>query len=174
MTTLNKLKQQYLGNFTEIPYRNTSHTSIEDYLFRKWYDFDFDVFLPSIGKNLQRNLVWEISQKEELIRSIIIGRKIPDVTIVSYTNEKDITTLQVIDGKQRLTTIISFINNDFSVDGYYYKDFGKEFNLLLRINAKMYYSYFDDKITDEQKIHLFKMINFSGTPQDKNHLENLK
>ena len=38
----------------------------------------------------------------------------------------------------------------------------------------VYYSDNDEVITDQQKIGLFKILNFSGTPQDEQHLKSLK
>ena len=115
-------------------------------------------------------------RSKPIIRSIIIGRNIPNLAIVKYIDKNGVAVLQVIDGKQRLRTLQSFMKNEFEVDGYLYKDFngGKEFNLLLNITAKIYYSHYDDLITDEQKIQLFKIINFAGTPQDEEHLDILK
>ena len=71
--------------------------------------FDFDVYLPSKTMNLQRPLVWTQAQKEALIESIIVKRFIPPISAI-YTDE---SVYQVIDGKQRLTTLIAYLNNEF-------------------------------------------------------------
>jgi hypothetical protein len=42
------------------------------------------------------------------------------------------------------------------------------------VTADVAYSYPDVPITDDQKIAWFEMINFAGTPQDIEHLNNLK
>ena len=36
------------------------------------------------------------------------------------------------------------------------------------------YHYDDDPVTDEDKINWFEIINYSGTPQEKSHLEKIK
>ena len=73
-------------------------------------NIDFDVYLPSIGKNLQRELCWTLEQKRELINSILIGRHIPHFAIISIIdpNDQKEEIFQVIDGKQRLSSMISF------------------------------------------------------------------
>ncbi len=43
---------------------------------------DFDVYLPTIGKNLQRELVWTLDQKREIIWSILIRRHIPKMEFI--------------------------------------------------------------------------------------------
>ena len=44
---------------------------------------DFDVFLPSKGINLQRELVWNINQKREIIWSMLMGRNIPRMAMIN-------------------------------------------------------------------------------------------
>src|SRR6478609_5935406 len=75
------------------------------------YEFDFDVFLPSKNKNLQRPLVWSLLQKQELILSILKGVILPPITVLQYKDKRnnDKSIYKVIDGKQRICTIISFI-----------------------------------------------------------------
>lgn len=148
---------------------------------------DFDVFLPSLGINLQREKVWNNLQKSELILSIIYERYIPNICIFSLidyseknpSNGNDI--IQVIDGKQRLTTIIDFINDLFPVEieGEYFlfsqlpDDYKFQINHYA-ISCQCCYDEYDKKITDQDKINWFKRINFSGTAQDKEHLLKLK
>ena len=92
----------------------------------------------------------------------------------------------IIDGKQRLTTIHKFMNNEFPVEigseKYFYKDFDDELktyfdrNLDYGIEAIFYYSYPDNPITDDEKIQIFNFYNFTGTPQAEEHkikLQNL-
>jgi len=143
--------------------------------------FDFDVFLPSIGCNLQRKHVWTLEQKRELIFSIIKGVNIGKITLIQHET-KDDTIYQVIDGKQRLSAIIDFIFGVFEIilcDGVSYtyfnlpKDIKQEITLF-DIISDIGYSYHDRPITDKEKIEWFELINFTGTPQDKEHLNKLK
>ena len=160
---------------------------IEDYLTNNSFEikWDFDVFLPSINKNLQRGNVWNLAQKQELIRSLILGKNINEPTIIIYRKlcTNVVRKIEVIDGKQRITAILEFLQGKFEVDGYFYADFNLNnpkypnancFKKKLSVKVNMYYSYEDCPITDQQKIELFKMLNFSGTPQDEQHLNSLK
>ena len=90
------------------------------------------------------------------------------------------TTMMVIDGKQRLTTIFRFIDNEFPiiVDGeeVYFKDLDTMAQNRLNsysINVQIYYSYSDDPITDDEKIIIFNHYNFAGTPQEEEHKNKL-
>lgn len=143
---------------------------------------DMDVYLPSKGCNLQRDLVWDVTQKRGLIESILLERQIPSLRLISLINEKggqDI--IQVIDGKQRLSAIIEFLQNKFSIviDGieYFYNTLPLDFKNQLdfyHIKGQIYYQHYNRQnqivpIPDEDKIKWFCLINFSGTPQDEKH-----
>ena len=73
---------------------------------------DMDVYLPSKDMNLQRDFVWDIHQKQQLIMSVFLERYIPYICVASLI-DGDNDKLQIIDGKQRLSTFISFLNDEF-------------------------------------------------------------
>lgn len=151
-------------------------------------ELDLDVYLPTYGKNLQRPLVWNLEQKQELILSILKWIRLPYISVVKiikdvpeelrFTRKKYI--YQVIDWKQRLTTIISFLKDEFPIvvnwEEYYHKDLWKftcyiDFEPLIWNIA--YHSEIENEeydITDDKKVKWFKMINFAGTPQDKDYM----
>lgn len=159
--------------------RNLSEMRVKYLLENK---FDFNVFLPSIGINLQRDFVWDLHQKQELIMSIIKDTYIHKVTLIKhYLSNKDRDfIIEVIDGKQRINTFIEFIKNNFSINLfgviYYYCNLPDEIKMAIDryyIVADVCYSYYDNPISDKDKIDLFCLINFAGTLQDKDHMDKL-
>lgn len=144
--------------------------------FAEHATIDFDVYLPSKKMNLQRDFVWDIHQKREIIWSILMNRHIPRMSMINTKNG----VYQVIDGKQRLTSMIDFYNNKFYliIDGesYYYKDLPIDYQ---RVISGYYFAYnivnedYDNVITDEQKISWFKYLNFAGTAHELSHLISL-
>jgi len=60
----------------------------------------------------QRGLVWDLEHKVKLIDSLVSGLGIPAV----YFREKR-DGYEVIDGKQRIHTICSFLNDGFPYNG---------------------------------------------------------
>lgn len=72
----------------------------------------------SPSPNFQRKLVWKKQHKFEFIKTILMNLPFPEVYIAS--TELDVDTLQtkevVVDGQQRLTTIVDYIKGtgDFS------------------------------------------------------------
>ena len=148
--------------------------------------YDFDVYLPTYGINLQRPYVWELFQQREFIMSILLEKPIDSLVIVQdlkdYTNRDDQVNL-VIDGKQRLMTIQKFVHNEFSIviNGreVYWKDFDNESRMYFKsranyLTANVYYSYPDCKVTDEMLVILFNYYNFAGTPQTEEHKQRLQ
>jgi hypothetical protein len=133
--------------------------------------FDFDVYLPSRKMNLQRPLVWTIDQKQSLIESVLIRRSIPPISVIQTIDD----TYQVIDGKQRLSAFIEYVQGGFDFCGYYCDDLPEEY--LGQIKRHFVCAYrlceYETPISDDDKIEWFKWINFAGTPQDVTHINKL-
>jgi uncharacterized protein with ParB-like and HNH nuclease domain len=145
--------------------------------FARDAQIDFDVYLPTLGIDLQRNFVWTLDQKRELIWSMLMRRNIPRMAMINTIDNVH----QVIDGKQRLSAILRFFNNEYTLEidskEYLFKDLPKDYQTSI---GSYFFPYlvvnenYKGEITDRQKIDWFKFINFAGTPQDKAHLEKLK
>ena len=60
-----------------------------------------------IDPDFQRGNVWNIRQRSELIESIIMGIPLP----IIYLFESIDGRKQVVDGRQRITAIIDFLND---------------------------------------------------------------
>lgn len=161
---------------TKLPFnmnRGLSAFTINDIL-RGGYEIDYDVFLPSKDMNLQRPFVWSLLQKQELILSLLKGIKLTPMALISYDHK----IMRVIDGKQRLSTWVSFCRNEFNIEWN-----GKSYDFLMldekakyelihtSVLADVAYEYPDKLISDEWKIKWFNLINFAGTPQDKEHMK---
>lgn len=150
--------------------------------FAECCDIDFDVYLPSKGINLQRDYVWTIYQKRELIWSVLMNRHIPRMAMINISVDKDDLKgkYQVIDGKQRLSAMIDFYKNKYTleIDGieYYYKDLPTDYQKVISNYMFAYYIVnedFGNEFTDQDKINWFMYINFAGTPQDREHFDKL-
>lgn len=149
--------------------------------FKKHYKVDFDVYLPTIGKNLQRGLVWTLLQKQSLIMSILKGTKIPVITMIQQNTDSKEQVFEIIDGKQRLTTLFDFLDDKFPIEvnhqKYFYSDLPEDCKREIshyNLTYDVHYSYKEDSISDQTKIVIFEEINFLGTPQDVEHLNRLK
>lgn len=78
-----------------------------------------------IDPTFQRKDVWNSKQRSELIESILMGIPIP----VMYFFETTDGRKQVVDGRQRITTIINYLNDRFSL---------KELKILSGLNGSKF------------------------------------
>ena len=144
-----------------------------------WPTYDFDVYLPTMKMNLQRPLVWTDEQKQAFVIAVLQGKNFPPVSI---NFRRDIDVCEVIDGKQRLSTLYSYFNNEFPIviDGveYYYKDLDKDLDYKFRTTSIQAFVHYDrpgeTHLTDEQKIAWFLYVNATGTPQQDEYISKLK
>lgn len=124
-----------------------SEHDVKRFYFSQFIKIDCDVYLPFYKKKLQRDLVWSGEQKEDLIKSLIIGLAIPPIIIAQRLPVKNDFTQEVfiksgnkfcyiIDGKQRLNTVQEYLNNKFSVFGCFYDDLPKVSRLSNFLNGQ--------------------------------------
>ena len=146
-------------------------------------DIDFDVYLPTKGMNLQRDYVWTVEQKRELIWSVLMNRHIPRMAMLNITNDAKDTrrTYQVIDGKQRLSAMIDFYKGKFDLiideKSYFFDKLPEDYQRVISGYMFPYYIVnedFGNTFSDDDKISWFRYINFAGTLQDAQHMNNLK
>lgn len=73
-----------------------------------------------VNRIYQRKLVWTIHEKQKLIDSILRKYPIP-LVLIAEIKDDSATVFEIIDGLQRLHTILSFIECQFSLnDGRYF------------------------------------------------------
>lgn len=141
----------------------------------QWYK-DKQVDLNPI---YQRDLVWTQEQKEHYLINLFEGRAKIEPTIVQYyEDDTDNEIYEVLDGKQRLSTLFDFIDNKISVKGLYFKDlhdddqkflmnFNVQYNRVMKRNG---YNNLDIKT----KLQLFYEINLYGTKMSDEDLERVE
>jgi hypothetical protein len=74
-----------------------------------------------VNRRYQRKLVWTKQEKAALIESVLLEYPIPLILLaeVESQNEGE-TAYEIIDGMQRLNALFSFIENEFSVNEFYF------------------------------------------------------
>jgi len=72
-----------------------------------------------VNRRYQRKLVWTIDEKRSFIDSIVNGYPVPLVLLAEVINEKG-RKLEIIDGMQRMNAIMSFIDQEFDLNGKYF------------------------------------------------------
>ena len=93
--------------------------SINDFL--EWHDKGQLILSPKF----QRRSVWTDNAKSYLIDTIVRGKPIPKVFIRQSINVSSRQSIrEIVDGQQRLRTIISFLNDGFMINKRHNEEFG--------------------------------------------------
>lgn len=153
--------------------------------FHELYDLDKYSF-----PNYQRNdSVWGVEQQSFLIDSIMKNFPIPSIFLKSITDPSTgKTNYEVIDGQQRLTSIIKFIKNDISLPDSFGEDrWGDESLNGLTLKEipsespyrKNFWSYqipveYIESDDDESISTIFDRLNRNGEPLNNQELRNSK
>lgn len=134
---------------------------------------------------IQRSYVWERTRKSALIESMIIGYPIPAVfakRIDDGSGKRGSNTYFIMDGKQRLSTVKEFLNDEFTLSKlspvtYFDTDADKEVSVDISgmkfselpdglkdfLNTVTFNVTYFDNLTKEEERELFKRLN-AGKP----------
>lgn len=130
------------------------------------------IFIP----NFQRSYVWTITQASRFIESLLLGLPVPGIFL---SKEAESQKLLVIDGQQRLKSLLYFYegkfngDKEFSLKGVQKQLEGKTYKSLepedkIRLDDSIIHATIikqDEPSNDESSIyHIFERLNTGGTP----------
>jgi hypothetical protein len=125
-------------------------------------------FGTDANPDYQRGYVWSEEDEVRLIDSLFQGRDIGKFVFVKYPWPRNDD--EVLDGKQRLNTLVRFITNQFKYKGLYWNQIGK-FDRDQFENRIVQYVEIDGKdLTEADKLEIFLSVNAAGVPQSEDHL----
>jgi len=148
---------------------NFSSSAVES-LIHKYYAFGVDM-----NPDYQRDYVWELEDKQLLIDSIFNNIDIGKFAFIHLDDKKWAETgngYEILDGKQRLSTIIDFYENRFSYKGVYYNDLSKRDKGIF-LNHHIVQG--EVREADRKAVlKYFLMLNRTGKAMDKSQLEKVE
>jgi uncharacterized protein with ParB-like and HNH nuclease domain len=131
----------------------------------------------------QRGLVWSLEQKQLLIMSIWNQIEIGKVVIRKRNYNWVINRLKagkkehtafadLVDGKQRVNAIVSYIKGEFSdMNGIYWYDLSENAKRKFLSYRNVMLVEMDDKTSDADVLAAFLAINFTGVPMSMEHIK---
>lgn len=134
----------------------------------------------------QREFCWTLNDKQLLIESIYNGLEIGKIILKHNSFESIEKGLKkypnqifgwydVIDGKQRLNTLLEFVNNKFpDKNGVYYRDFSGHSKHKLLSYQGFTLGEIDEDVTHKDIIKIFLAINFTGVQMSQDHIDFVK
>jgi len=130
----------------------------------------------NISPSFQRHNVWKSHQKSELIESILMNIPIP----VIYVFENEVGLKQIVDGKQRISTIIEFMNNKFKLaklkmlpqfDGKYFSDLEPLYKNKIE-RYQLFFYVIEPPTPERVKYDIFDRVNRGGTTLNSQEMRN--
>ena len=94
--------------------------------------------LIKLDPEFQRDSVWNIKQKSELIESILMGIPLP----IIYVKEDELGKYIIVDGRQRLTTLFDYMTHKFGLKGL---------TVLTNLNG-LYFSDNENTIPEDKRL----------------------
>lgn len=127
----------------------------------------------NFGAEYQRDYVWGHQEQQTFLRVLISGFPVGSVALAKAPDWDicDGPYIEVVDGKQRLTTLKLFINNEIPIviggEEIYWSEFTRSEQLAfgrLALSAVIL-----DETTEKDRIAYFVAVNFTGAPQSEEH-----
>lgn len=143
-----------------------SNRQVSDILSKKYY-FGLD-----LNPDYQRDYVWEEKDRVFLIDSMFKGLDIGKFVFI-HRGYSDEFSYEVLDGKQRITTLLDFFNDKFKYKGYYYSE--------LHPNDRRYLDRYlisvaetKEEMTQKDKYEYFLALNIGGVSQSQEQIEKVR
>ena len=126
----------------------------------------------------QRDYVWDLKPElpSRLIESLLLQIPIPPIYFGKMPGQR----LEVIDGQQRLTTLIRFVRNDFSLqrlqristlNGKYFRDMSEEHQAMV-LDATIRTIVIDAGRNHNLRYEVFERLNRGSMPLNEQELRN--
>ena len=154
---------------------NTRNYSIRD--FEEWDERDELTLAPKF----QRRDVWSDKARSYLIDTIVRGKPIPKIYMRQDVNPKTRRTKrEIVDGQQRLRSVLSFIKDGFKISKAHHETFGgKKFSGLDKETQRdiLKYEFVVDLLQDmpdNEVYDLFARINTYAEKLKPQELRNAK
>jgi len=136
-------------------------------LMHIYYRFGLD-----LNPDYQRGNVWELNDKILLIDSIFKNIDIGKFTIIKRPFKENEQSYEILDGKQRMITLLEFFEGKFKYKGLEFS----ELNWIDQNHFENYnLSYAEaSPMSHEQKYRYFLNLNVTGKPVDPEHIKHVK
>jgi hypothetical protein len=132
----------------------------------KLEDDKAELFIP----DYQREMIWKDPQQARFIESILLNLPIPYLYVADVTHGEDEGRMEIVDGSQRIRTLVRFINNELCLEklevldklnGFFFEDL--PLPRQLRFKRKTLRMIELIEVDEEARRQLFDRLNSGGT-----------
>ena len=175
-------EQHYMRWLDLLPYENKGTTfAKEDPYFIRLLNSGVDSLLSMVygtyagvdfNVDYQRDHVWTLDDKVDLIDSIFNNIDIGKFVFVQRHSGTTGRYYEIVDGKQRLTALKEFFEDKFPYKGYYYSELSFRDQHEFRSHG-VTYGFLENP--DKRAIYeTFIKMNTCGKPMDHKHIDKVK
>ena len=118
-----------------------------------------------IRPKYQREFVYKDVQRDEVIRSVLLGRPLN----VIYWAKVGPDQYEILDGQQRTVSLCEYVHNGFSVDGKYFSNLTEDVKERI-LNYQLHVYVCDGP--ESKKLEWFQIINIAGEQLTDQELRN--
>jgi len=134
------------------------------------YIINFGVdFNPSY----QRGLVWDLKDEQKLIESIFNRVDIGKFVFIHLGYGSELM-YEILDGKQRLSTLYRFFTDQFTYKGCYYSELPWRLKYVFEDTSVAVACTRKENLDEKSILNYFLKLNTSGKPMDKEHLDKIE
>ena len=165
------------GNSTHFAKRNSALSRLH-YSNRSMYSLLSFQYLFGVDFNpdYQRGSVWDEEDREKLLNSIFAGREIGRFVFKQLPfirANDDGNYYEIVDGKQRMLTLLAFYENRFPYKGVFYNDLSAlDKNWFM--DAPIGVAELDQNTTRAEVLEVFLALNEGGKPVAKEVLDHAR
>ena len=125
--------------------------------------------LLDIRPKYQREFVYKVQQRDEVIRTIMRGLPLNVMYWCKVKKEDGSDGYEVMDGQQRTISFCEYVDGTFSVDEKYFSNLPSDMRERI-LNYELFIYVCDG--TDSEKLEWFKIINIAGEKLTDQELRN--
>lgn len=169
-------------------FKIANEDTINDHITKDVITSDIQFLIKYISENqldlnppYQRDYVWTIEQKQSFVKALIQGKTTLKPTYLYNNVPVNEPMYEILDGKQRINAVLSYMKHEFSINGLYYRDLSavdakKFLKIPVEYTRIKYYHPKQGHITIplRDKIELFLQINEYGQRMSDEDLEKAK
>lgn len=152
---------------SRLHYSNRNMYSLLNYHYLFGVDFNPDY---------QRGSVWDDEDREKLLDSIFAGREIGRFVFkqLPFTRTSDDGNYyEIVDGKQRMLTLLAFYENRFPYKGVFYNDLSAQDKNWF-MDASIGVAEIDQSVARAEVLEIFLALNEGGKPVAKEVLDHAR
>jgi len=162
--------------FADIPQFPRAHYEVNVGIFRMDWQVDWHVkdFGLNLNPDYQREHVWTMDQRTAYLEYVLQGGEFGTTLVFNHcnwTNPTPTDDYTILDGKQRLTSVLMFLRNEVPVFGAMCEDFEDHHRMNQAFTMKWKLLALPQR---HQVLRYYLDMNAGGTPHTKAEIDRVR